>query len=58
MARRRSHARARCKCSFCGLKASEVRFLFAGRGGRAHICDVCTLLAVHGLVDKIKPEAG
>lgn len=56
MARRRSHARG--KCSFCGRKVSEVRYLFAGRGHRAHICDVCTLLAVHALVDKVKPEAG
>lgn len=40
------------KCGFCGRKASRVRLLIKGRK-RSLICDVCILLAMHALVDKV-----
>jgi ClpX C4-type zinc finger protein len=45
------------KCGFCGRKASKVRLLLAGRTKGSLICDVCILLAMHGLVDHLKRGA-
>lgn len=40
------------KCGFCGQH--RVRVLLAGKSGKAFICDVCILLAMHALVDETK----
>ena len=41
------------RCSFCGTDRREVRWLVASEDARAFICDVCILLAVHALADKL-----
>lgn len=45
------------KCGFCGRPADRVRLLLAGRIKGSFICDVCILLAMHGLVDHLSPGA-
>lgn len=41
------------RCSFCGRDVSDVRWLVAGPDDKAFICDVCILLAVHALADRL-----
>lgn len=41
------------KCGFCGRDAGSVRILLTGKIAGAFICDICILLAVHALVDKL-----
>jgi len=52
MVKSSSHKKT-CKCSFCGRRSDRVRLLMAGRIKGSYICDVCILLAMHALVDKL-----
>lgn len=44
------------RCSFFDRDRLNVRWLIAAPAGRAHICDVCILLAVHALADRLAEE--
>jgi hypothetical protein len=46
------------RCGFCGRRYGEVRVLLAGRDEKAFICDVCILLAMHGLVEEMGGPSG
>lgn len=48
--------RRRPRCSFCKCDIADVRWLIAADASddsTAYICDVCILLAMHALIDKL-----
>lgn len=43
------------RCHFCGCYDHQVKLLLKGKLD-GMICDVCVLLAVHGLADRLREE--
>lgn len=49
----------RPRCGFCGRKLDDVRYLIespAPLRRRSFICDVCILLAVHALAERLASD--